>query len=89
MIAKINREVSSGVVLWHGVAVRERHDPWWMYRCGLRFKVGNKNRVSTGRNGSKNGYAKNTVLDDLGIFFILLYELLYLGVLFYDFIWEK
>ena len=25
------------------------------------------NRVSTDRNGSKNGYAKNTVLDDVGI----------------------
>ena len=24
-------------------------------------------RVSTDRNGSKNGYAKNTVLDDVGI----------------------
>ena len=53
---------------------------------GLRY-IGNKNRVLSGRNGSKNGYAKNTALDGVGIFFILLNELLYLGVLFYDFIW--
>ena len=38
-----------------------------MYRCGLRFTVGNENRVSTGRNGSKNGYAKNTVLGNVSI----------------------
>ena len=52
--------------------------------CRLRFTVNDKNSVSTGRNGSKNGYAKNTAFDDVGIFFILLCELRYLGVLFYD-----
>ena len=88
-ITKKFRKVSGYVVLWHGVTVRERHDPWWMYRCGLRLTVGNKNSASTGRNGPKNGYAKNTVLDDVGIFFILLYELFYLGVLFYDIISKK
>ena len=32
---------------------------------------------------------RGMALDDVCIFFILLYELLYLGVPFYDFIWEK
>ena len=39
-IAKIGQEVSDSVVLWHGVAARERHGPWWMYICvdnGLRL----------------------------------------------------
>ena len=54
----------------------------------ITVTIGNENRVSTGRNGSKNGYAKNAVLDDVGIFIILLYELFYLRVLFYDFIWK-
>ena len=66
-IAKIGQEVSDSVVLWHGVAARERHGPWWMYLCWLRFTIGNENRVSTGRNWPKNRYAKNMVLDDVGI----------------------
>ena len=40
----------------------------------------------------KNGYAKGYgthVLDDVSIFFILLYEWLYLGAPFYDFICKK
>ena len=78
------------VVSYYGMGRRSGSDMvCGGYRCGLRFTVGNENRVSTCRNGSKHGYAKNTVLDDEGIFFIWLYELLYLGILFYDLIWEK
>ena len=63
-IAKIGRELSGGVVVWHGVAVWERHGLWDIgVDCD---SVNNKNRILTGRNGPKNGYAKNTVLDDVG-----------------------
>ena len=69
------------------MAVWERHGLWDIgVDCD---SVNNKNRILTGSYGPKNGYAKNTVLDDVGIFFILLYELLYLRVLFYDFIWKN
>ena len=72
-IAKIGQEVSGGLVLVHGLAIQVRHGRLWhlihMYYVVCCDTVGNVtvSRVSTDRNGSKNGYAKNTVHDDVGI----------------------